>query len=238
MAFRWCWGIKLQVHEAYQLSKVNFENGWKSEVAAELFDFYEAHEHKGNRVRNPVQIIKSIKDGAFYVIRNRQGEIIASTATFCHFNNHFEAGATRVLVGGYGFQKVFHWLRLVDFHLFEDVNSTYFTAVAKWNEKSIGNIEAVGFNRWKPTKTELAELGKLSLDTENDDSPYLYRITKENRKELASQSACRLLECYDNPIIASKYHEAKITLSLDIRLLKNNSIRKLLRQICSLSASS
>lgn len=216
--------------EAFRLTKANLMDGWKSEEASRILDYYEKHKHDGNRVRDPIDIINSLKVGAFYVIEDDQANPAGASASFGTFNKYVEAGGTRVTKEGFGFQKVFHWVRLIDFALFQTEDSVYFSVVADWNKQSISNIENSGFEQWKPTKPELALIGKLTEDSEAVGGILFYKQDGGVTPKV-ERAALNLLYLHENPVIKSRHVDETISLTLDVPLVNNNGLRSALQKL-------
>lgn len=217
--------------KSYRLSKVNLTKGWKSEESARIFEYYKCNSHKGNRLRDPLEMVETMKDGAFYLIEDSERNIVGASASFYYYDSFVEAGGTRITLGGYGLQKIFHWVRLLDFKIFEQKNTTYCSLVADWNENSIRNIEKTGFSEWSPSNAELTMIGKTTSDHEDRKAIRYYKMPQDKIEAAADAAALNVLHLNENPIVKSKYHNEQMAFALDIKLVENSDLRQILQEM-------
>ncbi len=91
-----------------------------------------------------------VSDRKFVVIEQDGVGIVGVSGTFDHGKDgeFREAGATRITLNGFNFQRVLHYARSLHEFILDYSYTGYFSTVVDSNEGSINNLEAVGFERW------------------------------------------------------------------------------------------
>jgi hypothetical protein len=108
-----------------------------------------------NSVRSDDILLERVSDRKFVVIEQNGVGIVGVSGTFDHGEDgkYREAGATRITLNGFRFQRVLHFARSLHEFILDYSYTGYFSTVVDSNEGSINNLEAVGFERWSHPDT-------------------------------------------------------------------------------------
>lgn len=89
------------------------------------------------------------RDRTVLLVIAPDGAIVGASAVFALLDGRFrEAGATRIIENGFGFQRILHSLRAVHEYVMDCDYEAYFSTVVAGNAASIRNLMAVGFRHW------------------------------------------------------------------------------------------
>jgi hypothetical protein len=76
--------------------------------------FYEANRHENNKERGDDELLRAVRIDRKLVLASHDNVIVGSSAVFEFLDGRFrEAGATRIVLNGFGLQKVLHYVRAI-----------------------------------------------------------------------------------------------------------------------------
>lgn len=133
-------------------------------------EFYLSNHHEFLRARGDDLLLKSIiNDRRAHIAIDGLGNLVGASSTFSLLDDRFrELGATRVLKNGFGLQRVFILLRVLQEVVMDwevdgvkNFDEIYSVAVDDniWSQR---NLVASGFIPWTPPKDLAAERARLS----------------------------------------------------------------------------
>lgn len=110
-------------------------------------EFHQNNQHAYNAARGDDVLLRAIqRDRTMLLIVAPNGTIVGASAVFVLLDGRFrEAGATRIIENGFGFQQILHSLRAVHEYVMDCDYEAYFSTVVAGNAASIRNLIAVGF---------------------------------------------------------------------------------------------
>lgn len=120
-------------------------------------EFYQNNQHPYNAARGDDVLLRAIqRDRTMLLIVAPNGTIVGASAVFALLDGRFrEAGATRIIENGFGFQQILHTLRAVHEYVMDCDYEAYFSTVVAGNAASIRNLIAVGFRHWPDPDADL-----------------------------------------------------------------------------------
>lgn len=195
------------------------------EETERLVKYYKANSDIGNRVRDPLQLIHTVKKKKFYIVEDEYGSIHGVAACFDFFGRYKEAGGTRITKNGFNLQKILHWCRSINEVFIEPPDEKYFSIIAEWNDRSIRNTEGCGFRRWDPDDVFIREV------IQNDDPSYkqskaFFELDLSNNSQVFKNHAQLLLDLFHNPVRLNGHTGHKLRLILDFPLMRTQELRE------------
>lgn len=187
--------------------------------------FYEENRHEGNRVRDPLEMIRSISEKKFFFINDNAGSIVAAGGCFSS-GVHREVGATRVIKNGFGFQRILHYIRTVSEFFWDPPAGKYFTVIASWNKASITNTIRCFFSEFTPDKCFMTQIHKDN--SQNVTKRFFYLSPDMVRKH-----AELIIRLDNQPVISNKNTGENVQLYIDVPLIRHSNLRSIVEGIAS-----
>ncbi len=172
-----------------------------------------------NVARSDDVLLERIGQRKFVIIEQRGVGFVGVSGTFDYGEDgdYREAGATRITLNGFGFQRILHYARALHEFILDYSYAAYFGTVVDGNTRSIRNIESIGFEKWPdPDPLLVAEKAKASKPGRKVE---YYRLPNARLVD----HAVALLQLEANPVLQrpdrnkpGAFETARLTLDLEI----------------------
>ena len=155
----------------------------------ELKAFYDENPHPNVRPRPNDVLEQAVQTHVFTVFRDAKAKICGAAGIFDYVDSdYFEIGATIVLTGGFGLQKLLIAIRLLSISSNTSGDVPVFTIIKKSGaEKSHSSIEKMGFVLWPEPDSKMIEdrCSTLNILPPQDVNYYIFEWTPEHLRNLA-----------------------------------------------------
>jgi hypothetical protein len=128
-----------------------------------VLHFYAQHSHPNLKARGDEAMIQAAREDRKLVLVLDGSEVVGAAATFEHLDGDYhEAGAARIIINGYGLQKVLVWARTIHTFLMDPPRGEYFSVVRDTEgadaQRSKTALLKCGFEPWSDVPAEVRAL--------------------------------------------------------------------------------
>jgi len=115
--------------------------------------FYSQNAHDNLKRRGDDELIATMEHNRKLFILEAGGTVVGAAGVFEHFGGEYhECGAARVILNGYGLQRVLLWVRTIHTFMTDPPKHELFSVVTSIDNencrRSFGSLRSAGFEEW------------------------------------------------------------------------------------------